>query len=564
KGVEYRYSNNVSLNFGSEKIKTNFDITQSHNNYLEIFNDIKEQNGALLDLYSKDNQIRNGYNIGFGLEAQASENHTLSFAARTIFNKYDNGLNSTTDIYQASPPEFLEILSSQSFREGNSSNYIFNLNHHWNLSTSSNISTNISVGSYDTELNTLQPNTYFEPDGTTIIETDDAAFDANTKIDLWSAKIDYEKEWDNITFSAGFKYAHIITKNGFAFYNYESDEPVFDPTKSNDFNYSENVAAAYANLNLKLSDKTTLNAGLRVENTASRGELISDIDIDNKDVPRNYTDFFPNIGISFDNQKNHSLSFNIGRRITRPNYQDLNPFEKPTSQLVVWKGNPFLKPNYIMNYQASYSYNQKLIVTSSYSKTKDFFSRIIEVLNENNTQIIPRNMQKANNYAISASYPFTVNKLWDFIVFGNLAYQTFEGNIEETVIDLKNTLWDYRIQNNLKLPHDILVDITFNQQSKWIWRGSAFIKGTYGLSFGIRKDFLDKKLQIRITGSDIFRTETDYPYYSNYGGLNLNGAYTADNQRFGLGATYKFGNQKAKTKSKTKSALDDELNRIGN
>jgi outer membrane receptor protein involved in Fe transport len=564
KGIEYKYSNNVSLNFGSEKIKTNFDITQSYDNDLEFFLDDKQQNNSLLYLNSKENKIRKGYNLGFGMEAQVAQNHSLNFATRAIFNNNENTLNSITNIYQASPLEFLEILSSQSFLNGNSSNYIFNLNHLWNTSDTSTINTNISLGSYDTERNTLQPNTYFEPDGTTVRNTDDAAFDANTKIDLWSAKIDYDKEWDKVTFSTGFKYAHIITKNEFAFYDFENNAPVLDPTKSNDFNYTESVAAFYSNLNIKLNTAITLNAGLRVENTNSRGTLISDIDVDNKDVPRNYTDFFPNVGISFDNQKNHSLSLNIGRRITRPNYQDLNPFETPTSQLVVWKGNPFLKPNYIMNYQVSYAYNQKLIITTSYSKTKDFFSRIVEVLNENNTQIIPRNMQIANNYALSTSYPVTVNKFWDFIIFGNIAYQTFEGNVEGTVIDLKNTFWDYRIQNNLKLPHDILIDITFKQRSKWIWRGSSFIKGTEGLSFGIRKDFLDKTLQVRITGSDILRTESDYPYFLNYGGLDLKGVYSNDARRFGLGATYKFGNQKAKIKSKTNSALDDELNRIGN
>jgi hypothetical protein len=562
KGLEYKYSNNVSLNFGSKSVKTNFDITQSYNNDLELFDDDKQQNNALLLLNSKENKIRKGINFGFGVEAQLSENQILNLSGRAIFNTSNNALNSNTDIYQDSPRMFTEILNSKSFLDGHSSNYIFNLNHLWNTSRTSTLSTNFSLGKYDTKKNTFQPNTYFETDGETIIETDDSTFDANTNINLWSAKIDYDKDWNNTTLSIGFKYARIVTKNNFAFYNFENNTPILDPTKSNDFNYTENVAAFYTNLNLKLSGTVTLNAGIRVENTDSRGTLISEIDIENKDVPRNYTDFFPNIGISFDNQKNHSLSLNVGRRITRPNYQDLNPFETPTSQLTVWKGNPFLKPNYIMNYQASYSYNKELIVTTSYSKTKDFFARIVEVLNENNTQIIPRNMQKAENYAISASYPVAVNKFWDFIVFGNVSYQIFNGNVEGTIVDLKNTRWSYRIQNNIKLPHDILVDVTFNQNSKWIWRGSAFIEGTKGLSFGIRKEFFDKKLQIRITGSDIFRTETDYPYFLDYGGLVINGVYTDDSRRFGLGATYKFGNQKAKTKNKTNSALEDELNRI--
>ena len=216
-----------------------------------------------------------------------------------------------------------------------------------------------------------------------------------------------------------------------------------------------------------------------------------------------------------------------------------------------------------MNYMASYSYKQKLIITNSYSETTDFFSRIVEVVGEDQNQIIPRNLQKATTYAISASYPFTINKIWDVILFGNISRQTFNGDLENVNIDLKSTLWDYRIQNNLNLSNGLLLDITFTQRSQWIWRGSVFIEGTHGLSFGIRKDFLDKKLQIRITGADILRTESDFPYNSNYGGLLLNGAYITDNRRFGLGATYKFGNLQAKNKTKTNSALDDELNRIG-
>ena len=564
KGIESKYSNNVSLNFGGEKIKTNLDITQSKNNYLEIFDDISKQNNSILDLYSKENRIRKGFNIGLGLETQLSKNQTLSLSARGILNTNDNRLNSTTNIYQAEPYEFKSILNSKSYLDGTSSNYIANLNHRWSINKTASISTNISLGNYDSQKHTEQPNTYYKPDGTTVTSSENSAFDTNTNINLWSAKTDFENEWTNMTLSTGFKYAHIITKNGFDFYNYNNQQPVFDPSKSNNFNYTENVAAVYANINLKLNASTTLNAGLRIENTSSRGKLISTVDVANKDVPRNYTDFFPNVSLSFDNQKNHSLSLSIGRRITRPNYQDLNPFEKPTSQLVIWKGNPFLKPNYIMNYQASYSYKQKLIITTSYSHTKDFFAKIIEIIGNNKTQIIPRNMQKATNLGISVSYPLTVNKIWDFIIFANGKRATFQGNLEGTVIDLKSTLWDYTIQNNLNLPKGILMDITFEQQSRWIWRGTVYIKGTYGLNFGIRKDFFDKKLQIRITGSDIFRTESEYPYYSNYGGYDLNGAYIMDGRRFGIGATYKFGNQKAKNKIKSKSALDDELNRIDN
>jgi hypothetical protein len=90
------------------------------------------------------------------------------------------------------------------------------------------------------------------------------------------------------------------------------------------------------------------------------------------------------------------------------------------------------------------------------------------------------------------------------------------------------------------------------------------VDGGYAINFGIKKDFLNKKLLLQLTGSDIFRTRSDFYYHSNYGGKQVEGIITFDNQRFGINATYNFGNQKVKSTKKKKSAIEDDLNRISN
>ncbi len=563
KGEEYRYSNNVVLNLGGNKLQTKLDITQSHNNNLQIFDDRIQQNNAVLVGYSRENQIRDGYNIGLGIESQLSQKHYVGLDGRAIINNTDNRLRNFTDIFTVEPPEFTEILFSRVFTDGNAANYLFNGFHLWSLDDGSSITTNLSLGTYNSDQTTLQPNTYFDTDGETVITTEDTRFDADTQIDLWSAKVDYEKSWETIGISAGFKYAEVKTDNSFRFFNIENQNPVFDPTQSNDFSYTENVTAAYANLSFKLDEQWSLNAGLRMEHTESRGQLFSEVETENNDVSRSYTDYFPNVGVSYNDEENHSFSLGLGRRITRPNYQDLNPFERPNSQLVIWKGNPFLNPNYVLNYQGSYAYKQKYVLTASYSETTDFFSRIVEITGEETSQIIPRNMEKATNFGVSLSIPITLSKNWEVLLFANTFEETFRGDVESTFIDISNWQWDYRIQNIINLPSDILLDITFTQRSRWIWRGSVYISGNEGLSFGIRKNFFDNKLQLRITGADILRTQSDYPYTSDYGGIDLDGVYTADNRRFGMGLTYNFGGTKTESK-KSKGALDEELKRIQN
>jgi len=66
---------------------------------------------------------------------------------------------------------------------------------------------------------------------------------------------------------------------------------------------------------------------------------------------------------------------------------------------------------------------------------------------------------------------------------------------------------------------------------------------------------------VQFTGSDVFRTSSDYFYKSNYGGIVADGVRTFDNQRFGFSLTYNFGNQQ-KARQRSRSAIDEELRRI--
>lgn len=562
KGRYYRNSLSAVMNYGGEKIKASVEINRSQEDIQDDILDMKQQSALLLDLRSYELRNRTGYNAGFGLDAQLARAHTLSVTGRAIFNQNDNVLNSTTDISALQTGQHIEILDSRSLADHPSENFNFNTNYRWTPNKRSLFSADLSLGVFKTDRHTEQPNTIYEPDGTTVRTVIDHAFDANTSIGLYSAKADYEVSWESITLSTGAKYAHIDADNSFAFYNLGNGIPVLDLTKSNDFTYTEDVTALYAIMNAKLGTFFTLNAGMRMEHTASRGRLITEVPINDRDVPRKYTDLFPNVGLSFNDRKTHSWRVGIGRRITRPNYQDLNPFESPLSQLVTWKGNPFLRPNYIMNYELSYAFRQKLTVTNTYSVTRDFFATIFEIMGESGNLLIPRNMQEATSYSIAVSYPLEVTDFWEFATFADGAYRTFRGDLEGTEIDIAVTTYNVRIQNTLMLPWDMLMDITYSKSSDWIWRGSIRVRGNHLLNTGIRKDFLDDRLQIRITANDLLRSNSDFFYNGDYGGILVDGVRTFDNQRFGLSASFKFGNQKVKGRSRSGNALDDELSRL--
>lgn len=557
-----RVNTGTSLSYSGEKINVFTNLNFTDNNWQDDFTENTLQNGFRLDKKSRGLNNRKGYNFSGGIDYTINAWQSFSVDGRAFINHRNNKLRSTTGIFEEPGIANSEILRAAALDKNPSGNYNLNLNYKLAISSSSNLSADLSLGKFTSNKNTEQPNDYLDPLTEAILRTFNKEYDQDTEIDLWSAMVDYEKKFKTLTFSAGAKYSYIKTGNELAFYNIQNGQPVFDATRSNDFAYSEKVAAAYVMLNARPSKKITINAGIRMENTSSLGVLDSEIPTLDSRVARNYPDFFPNVGISFDNKKNSVISASYGKRITRPNYQDLNPFESRVSELSSWKGNPFLNPNYITNYQLTYAFKRKLVISNTYSVTNGFFATIFEIREEKGSVLIPRNMQKATNNGLSVSYPLMVSKWWEFSSFLVYNIATYKGELEGTQIDLKSNQYNFRFQNNLKLPSGVAMELTYNIWGPWIWRGSVEVEGSYSVNIGIRKDFFERKLLIQLTGNDIFRTSSNFYYKSNYGGMQVDGVRMFDNQRAGINITYNFGNQQAKARKKSRSAIDDELNRI--
>lgn len=562
RGEQSRSGIGTTFYYNSGKVSSNSSINLADDDFSERFDELALQSGYLLkkDISALNN--RKGINFSTGLDYTLSEKSTFSFDGRVFLTRNNNKLRSNTHITDSQNQIPAEILKAETFDKIPSSNVSLNMNYRYAPDDRSSLSADISYGRFSSNKDTRQPNTYYSAIDNTELRRVNSQYDSDTYIDLWSGLLDYENKIGPFNVSSGVKFSYISTDNRLAFYNILEGNPVYDITRSNDFTYQEKVAALYAIVNVKPVAKITLNAGVRMENTSSLGSLESSVPVDDSEVERNYTDLFPNIGIAFNDDKNHAISLNYGRRITRPNYQSLNPFESRVSELSAWKGNPFLKPNYITNYQVSYAFKRKLVIANNYSITRDFFATIFEIADEKGNRLIPRNMEKATNNGLTVSYPLKVTKWWEFSSFLVYNYSTFKGDLEGTIIDLEAHIYNFRFQNSIKLPEGILMELTYYWNSPWIWRGSVEIDSHQGLNFGIRKDFLNKKLLAQITGNDIFRTGSDFNYKSNYGGMVVDGVVTFDIQRFGFTLTYNFGSQQENARKRGRSAIEDELKRI--
>ena len=84
----------------------------------------------------------------------------------------------------------------------------------------------------------------------------------------------------------------------------------------------------------------------------------------------------------------------------------------------------------------------------------------------------------------------------------------------------------------------------------------------WNLDIGIQKKILNGQGKIKLSVSDVFKT-TDWSGISEFGDLYLIANGVNDSRRVRLTASYNFGNNKIRTRTR-KTGLEEEARRIKN
>ena len=132
-------------------------------------------------------------------------------------------------------------------------------------------------------------------------------------------------------------------------------EAVPDEFLRENFDVEENVYAAYAMASQKISDKFTVLAGLRVENTdiTATGNQIEDEEdlVGSVTQESSYTNVLPSVHLKYDLNNRTVLRFAWTNTLARPNYANLVPtVDVVSSDEEIFLGNPELDPTTSMGF----------------------------------------------------------------------------------------------------------------------------------------------------------------------------------------------------------------------
>ena len=153
-----------------------------------------------------------------------------------------------------------------------------------------------------------------------------------------------------------------------------------------------------------------MQAGLRAENTNARGHQLGNASHPDSVFTKNYVNLFPTVYVSYTLNDKNTLSANYGRRIDRPDYQDLNPFYYFLDEYTYEVGNTLLQPQFSDNIELSHTYNGFLTTTLNYSKTYHVFTDVLkQITSERKTFQTKENVASKINYGLAVSANFAFN-----------------------------------------------------------------------------------------------------------------------------------------------------------
>ena len=553
---------NESLNFNYRKNKINLFTTLSYN-YRKNFNDldisrkfIEHDTKLVTSLFDQKSYIRESgetYNAKLGLDFYATKKTTFGI----VLSGFDNpgSFNNHSDVNISNAANVLQsITRANTNNERKWKNFGTNLNfRHVFDSTGKEITADIDYLGYRSKNNQGLVNAYYGTDGLPNAKADTLLGNLPQDINIYSAKIDYTHPLKKgAKFEAGIKTSYVKTDNNAVYDSLINNNRVRDIGRSNHFIYEENVNAAYVNFSKQFNKKLSGQLGLRVENTNAKGNQV----ITNTKFKRNYTQLFPTFYLQYNVSEKNTFGINYGRRIERPDYEDLNPFILFLDRYTFQQGNPNLQPQFAHNIELTHTYKGFLTTTLNYTKTTDIIQEVLEQnTTKNETFIKKSNIANQRQYGISVAAGFPVTKWWSANVYGNVFNNRFDGIVNGDKVTVEATTGQFNVSNQFKFNKGWAAEVSGFYTTPLIW-GVFKIKGFGMMNVGVSKQVLKGKGSVRLNVRDVLLTNIANGS-SRYSNIDAAFRQTRDSRVANISFTYRFSKGKVGQKRKTGGAGDE-------
>ena len=563
-GFYGKYNGGFTFNYKTEHY--NLLLNNSYAYYKSFSNrfvasDILNGNNSLV---SEQASITNGIDMGrnyrptLGLDVYLSKKTTLSFNSTAGLNSSNNRLFSGMNILDSTRTKTGRIDFTSSLKD-NPFNYTVGAQLTHRLDTAGR---NFTIDADHSEYRNfpVQNNRSINGDvSNNFTGETDALLLQHRQLDIYAAKADYIQPLKNKgSFEAGIKSSYVKANNDNSYYDQVNGQNTINLQQSDYSINSENINAAYVNLN-KAYQKLTAQAGLRAEQTITKGRQI----LTGESVNQNYLQLFPTVFLNYKADDQNSFTVRFGRRIERPAYSEMVPFRRPQTATLFFEGNPNLRPDISYHSELNWAFKESFFITFGLDLDRDYL-RTFPYLDSNKVTITrrPTNVQRAHSWNLDLAYSKKLASWWSTDNTLSIYQNGFSGQAAGFSLNNNGIASVYLTTNNSFSINDKLsaeADLEYNSKRQFV--NSTF--GAYSvLSIGLRQQVLNKKGSVSVNANNILNSEGHNAIDRN-SGLYQYSYFNFYTRTVTLSFSYRFGSGKT-TKVKIESGSADEQKRAGN
>lgn len=488
-----------------------------------------------------DYQINKKNSVGLYFTYSNNTTPTINYPTSTIISNLRNGVYVDSLAYK-----------SQSSMYNNSNNYLINANYQHKFDTlGQNLSFNFDYVWNDGKDKSGAENKYYNYFINTINTYKQELINnsTNSTYSSYVFRSDYFKPFSQ-TFSleTGLKLGFTRVNNDYV----SLLDNINQVNKSNNFIYDENINAIYGSLKKSFSQKTSLRLGLRVENTNIKGNQVKY----DSSFTQNYTNFFPNLSFSHSFSDKSTLNFAYNLRISRPSYNNLNPFTLWSNDYTYSKGNPELKPQYTHNFSLQHTFMYVLFSSLTYSYTKDIVSEIpFTSANGFITFSMPENIQNSHNLNLNVSASIPIKTWWTIV--GYLSENYTNNNSQKDGLSFNNEFFTFMGygSSSFTLPKNYKISLSGYYMNGGTW-GVYKYKSFYGLNINANKTFFKDLLTVSVGVNNLLSRKGSSVYY-NYGNTSWKQDQTFNSTMFTAGIKINIGKNYNNTLDKKRDAFEE-------
>lgn len=378
-------------------------------------------------------------------------------------------------------------------------------------------------------------------------------FQQNSKVNSfgYEFKASYNHYFDDDSYlEAGYEFNASQLDNDFVRNGFNGSEYVRDDTQSNNFIYNERVNALYLSYDRIWGDIFSATVGVRAENTDIKGNQVTT----DETFHINYWNFFPQISVLLNlADGDHSLALDYSRGLSRPFYNDLNPFKIWTSENTYTMGNIHIKPMIYNDVDLSYTIYGDYVVGAYYSYGTDSINEYTYAADNNTTVSSVANF--GDEHILSMYFNMSQSFFmegWRMIFDASVEYEDVDGMIGNQNVSYTNWTWNVGVRNILQISKQRGVRATVSYNYYTPIRGILKIgRHKHLLSVSVNKNFKFGG-SLNIDAANLLNYKPAYFYDMDT--YSYNYQPMTNNILVQVRYTYKFGQNKvkgAKNRSKT-------------